>query len=76
MPIDPDTLASLASEYAKDMTSIRGRRVQRLLRREFAGAEYVLMVQLGPGVPAVLGLSEMVPPEARSLSAKVLQVLA
>ena len=56
MPIDPATLAAFASEYAKGMTSIRGRRVQRLLKREFAGAEYVLLAQLGPGT-AVLGLS-------------------
>jgi hypothetical protein len=57
MPIDPDALSSLASEYAKRMTSIRGRRVQRLLKREFAGAEHVFEVQVGSGVAAVLGLS-------------------
>jgi hypothetical protein len=57
MPIDPDTLSSFASEYAKGMTSIRGRRVQRLLKREFAGAEYVLLTQVGSGAAAVLGLS-------------------
>lgn len=57
MPIDPGTLSSFASEYAKGMTSIRGRRVQRLLRREFAGAEYLLLAQVGSGVAAVLGLS-------------------
>jgi hypothetical protein len=57
MPIDPDTLLSLASEYAKGMTSIRGRRVQRLVKREFAGADYVLLVGVGSGPPAVLGLS-------------------
>jgi hypothetical protein len=54
--MDADTLSSLASRYANGMTSIRGRRVQRLLRREFAGAEFVLSVQAGAG-PAVLGLS-------------------
>ena len=57
MPIDPDALSSLASEYANRMTSIRGRRVQRLLKREFAGAEHVFEVQVGSGVAAVLGLS-------------------
>jgi hypothetical protein len=57
MPIDPDTLSSFASEYAKGMTSIRGRRVQRLLKREFAGADYVLLAQVGSGTAAVLGLS-------------------
>jgi hypothetical protein len=53
----PDTLSSLASEYTKDMTSIRGRRVQRLLKREFAGADYVLLAQVASGASAVLGLS-------------------
>jgi len=57
MPIHPDTLSSLASEYAKNMTSIRGRRVQRLLTREFAGADHVLLAQLDTGAAAVLGLS-------------------
>ena len=57
MPIDPETLSSFASEYAKDMTSIRGRRVQRLLKREFAGADHVLSAQVGAGSAAVLGLS-------------------
>lgn len=57
MPIDPDTLSSFASDYTKSMTSIRGRRVQRLLRREFAGAEHVLWAQVGSGAAAVLGLS-------------------
>lgn len=55
--MDPDTLSWLASEYAKNMTSIRGRRVQRLLKREFAGAEFVLLAQVGSADAAVLGLS-------------------
>lgn len=57
MPISSETLSSLASDYAKGMTSIRGRRVQRLLKREFAGADYVLLAQVGSGATAVLGLS-------------------
>jgi hypothetical protein len=57
VPIDPDTLSSFASEYAKHMTSIRGRRVQRLLKREFAGAEYVLLARAVSGPAVVLGLS-------------------
>ena len=56
MPIDPKSLSSLASAYTKGMTSIRGRRVQRLLEREFAGAEHVLLAQACSG-PVVLGLS-------------------
>ena len=58
MPIDANALSALAAEYAKGMTSIRGRRVQRLLNREFAGAEYVLIVKVASGGSAVLGLSE------------------
>ena len=57
MSIDPDALSLLASQYTRGMTSIRGRRVQRLLKREFAGAEHVMAVQLGSGTAAVLGLS-------------------
>ena len=57
MPFDAEALSSLASGYASRMTSIRGRRVQRLLTREFAGADFVVTVQLSAGAPAVLGLS-------------------
>jgi hypothetical protein len=57
MPINPDTLSSLASHYAEGMTSIRGRRVQRLLKREFADAEHILLVHTDSGIMAVLGLS-------------------
>jgi hypothetical protein len=57
MAIDPDILSSLASDYAKGMTTIRGRRVQRLLKREFSGAEHVLLVTLGSGARGVLGVS-------------------
>ena len=58
MPIDATSLSALATDYAKGMTSIRGKRVQRLLKREFAGAEYVLIVEGASGGRAVLGLSE------------------
>jgi hypothetical protein len=57
MPIDSEALSLLASEYANGMTSIRGRRVQRLLKREFAGAEYVVLAEFDSGAAAVLGLS-------------------
>jgi len=50
-------LAALASEYAQGMTSIRGRRVQRLVKREFAGAAHVKIVDFGSGGRAVLGAS-------------------
>ena len=58
MPIDPSDLSSLAADYAKGMTRIRGRRVQRLVRRKLAGATYVLVVEVGAGRSAILGLSE------------------
>lgn len=58
MPMNFNALEALASEYTKPMTSIRGRRVQRLLKREFAGAEYVLLAQVRGSVSAVLGLSD------------------
>ncbi len=56
-PILPAALAALAREYTRDMPSIRGRRVQRLLLREFSGAEQVLLAPLESGMTAVLGLS-------------------
>jgi len=52
-----DTLTAVASEYSRSMTSIRGRRVQRLLKREFAGAGQVLIVRLQSDGAAVLGVS-------------------
>jgi len=58
MPIDATALSSLAARYAKGMTSIRGRRVQRLLKREFAGATCVVVVTVRSRGDAVLGLSE------------------
>ncbi len=57
MPIDPAALSSLAGDYTRRMTSIRGRRVQRLLRREFSGAESVAVVRVEPGIDVVVGRS-------------------
>ncbi|MBT9457534.1 MAG: hypothetical protein IV097_13025 [Burkholderiaceae bacterium] len=57
MPVHPETLSFLAGQYTLGMSSIRGRRVQRLLKREFAGADEVLLVKLGSGATAVLGRS-------------------
>ena len=57
MAIDTETLASLAAACASGMTSIRGRRVQRLVRREFAGADEVRLLQGEAGPATVLGLS-------------------
>ena len=58
MTISARALAQLASHYAQGMTSIRGRRVQRLLKREFAGAKHVLIMNVEIGPPAALGLSD------------------
>jgi len=52
-----ETLAQLADEYIKPMTSIRGRRIRRLIMREFAGADKVMIVADGRGRPSVLGSS-------------------
>lgn len=57
MTIDANALSSIALEYTKAMTSIRGRRVQRLVKREFTGAAHVLLVGASSGVAAVLGVS-------------------
>lgn len=57
MPISPEALAQLASDYARPMTSIRGRRIQRLIKREFAGADQVMIVNDGRGLATVMGVS-------------------
>jgi hypothetical protein len=57
MAVDPDSLAMLASRYTRAMTSIRGRRVQRLIRREFAGADRVVLAPMANGAAAVVGVS-------------------
>jgi len=40
------------------MTSIRGRRVHRLLMREFASFDHVLPARTGEGAPALLALGQ------------------
>ena len=55
MPIDPSTLHSIAAAYAEGMTTIRGRRVQRLLRRELASFDTVRRVKGADGGAALLG---------------------
>jgi hypothetical protein len=57
MPIATDSLSSFAIEYTKRMSSLRGRRVQRLIKREFGGAEFVLLAKSSAGEEAILGLS-------------------
>lgn len=57
MPIRPEALAQLASDYIKPMTSIRGRRIERLIKREFAGADQVTIVTDSEDRPTVFGTS-------------------
>jgi hypothetical protein len=57
MPIDKEALASIARVYVQPMTSIRGRRVVRLLAREFSRFDHVLAVVTEDGSAALLALS-------------------
>lgn len=57
MAIDDASLTRLARAQAEGMTSIRGRRVVRLIRREFAGAAEVVCLPLDGGGRALLGIS-------------------
>jgi hypothetical protein len=54
VPLDPAKLDSLALAYAEGMTSIRGRRVQSLLRPELAGFDSVRRVKGADGGAALL----------------------
>ena len=54
MPLDPAKLDSIALAYTEGMTSIRGRRVQRLLRRELADFDTVRRVKGADGGAALL----------------------
>jgi len=54
VPLDPAKLDSIALAYTEGMTSIRGRRVQRLLRRELADFDTVRRVKGADGGAALL----------------------
>jgi hypothetical protein len=58
MPIEADVLAATADAYVEPMTSIRGRRVRRLLMREFARYDHVLPATAEDGAAALLALGE------------------
>jgi len=58
MPIAKETLDATARAYVGTMTSIRGRRVHRLLMREFARFDHVLAVVAEDGTSALLALAE------------------
>jgi hypothetical protein len=51
-------LEALASNYTRGMTSIRGRRIHRLVMREFSSFDFVVLARTGSGKGALLGLSE------------------
>lgn len=58
MPIDKATLDAIARTYVAAMTSIRGRRVHRLLMREFVRFDQVLPAVGEDGTPALLALAD------------------
>jgi hypothetical protein len=58
MPVDKPVLDALARAYVAPMTSIRGRRVHRLLLREFARFDLVVAAAAEDGSPALLALAE------------------
>jgi hypothetical protein len=51
-------LEALVRAYIAPMTSIRGRRMQRLLLREFADFDHVWAASTQDGAPALLALAE------------------
>ncbi len=58
MPIEEAVLDATARAYVAAMTSIRGRRVHRLLMRELSRFDHVLPVTAEDGAPALLALGE------------------
>jgi hypothetical protein len=58
MPIGKDTLDAIARNYVATMTSIRGRRVHRLLMRAFSRYDHVLPALAEDGTRALLALAE------------------
>lgn len=58
MPIAKETLDATARTYVATMASIRGRRVHRLLMREFARFDHVLAVVGEDGSSALLALAD------------------
>lgn len=58
MTIDTDTLDAIASAYVVGIPSIRGRRVRRLLMREWAHFDHVLRVTTDDGSVALLALGD------------------
>ncbi len=58
MPVEKETLDAIARAYVAPMTSIRRRRVHRLLAREFSRFSHVLLAVAEDGTPALLALAD------------------
>jgi hypothetical protein len=58
MPVDRDALDAIARTYVWSMTTIRSRRVQRLLAREFSRFDHVFPVAAEDETPALLALAD------------------
>ena len=58
MAITAAALDRIARAYTASMTSIRGRRVHRLLTRELARYEMVVAARAGAATPALLALAQ------------------
>lgn len=58
MPIEKGTLDAIARAYASGLTSIRGRRVHRLVMRELARFDHVLAATAEDGAPVLLAVAD------------------
>ena len=58
MPIETQLLDAMARTYISPMTSIRGRRVHRLIMRVFSRYDVVVQAVAEDGSPVLLGMSE------------------
>ena len=58
MPIEHTKLEDIANDYVAAMTSIRGRRVHRLLMRAFSDSECVLKASTEMGNTALVAIKE------------------
>jgi len=58
MPIEPTILDAIVRAYVTGMSSIRGRRVHRLLLREWANYDHVLRATTEDGAVALLALGD------------------
>jgi hypothetical protein len=57
MPMNEEALEEVVRSYIEPMTSVRGRRVRRLLMREFASFDHVIPATTDADSPALVALS-------------------